>query len=733
MRPFRIEHLENRRVMAVLTVNSLLDNETAADGLVTLREALVAANDDSTTDLGQTGAGADRIEFAGSLFSGGSQTLNLTNGALVIRSDVEISGPGRDLLILDGQSASRIVAIDDGDDLTHSAVTLREMTLRGGRADGAADPGDGGAVYSAESLTIDHLTVVESSAAGSGGGVFANLPLGANLVVANSTLSGNQAQADGGGLALRAVAGTDAHLRDLQLSSNAAFGRGGGGSLKAYDYGQVSLLRVVITDNTATHGGGLDVQSSAGGTLTLSDSRLTGNTASGSSTGSAGYVALGGGMALDLTGDAMLTLTGSTISGNLGGGLAADLVDNSTFITTASVINDNRPVGSLNYGGGGMHLLVQQGSVAVVQNSTVSGNLARGPVNVPGAIGGSGGGIYAYAVENSRFDLFDSTVSLNQSTGDGGGIYASAYDASGITLSNSTISGNEAQASGGGIYLPEGLNVEIKHSTITGNVADSLNAGTGGGGGMYVYGDPATMSHSVIAQNVDRSNQAPEVYGPLSVAYSLIGDDSGATLTLVGSGNLVGEAGAPVDPRLGPLLYHGGRVATHALLTGSPAIDAGNPTAVAGASGVPLHDARGFPFARVAAGGVSGTRIDLGAFELQSVAASADFDTDQKISGMDFLAWQRGFGLVIGAATTDGDADYDSDVDTADLALWEAGFGAPAITAAAHATHQELSEESSTQPSAEYLAGIVSHWTQTDQPLRDEQKARRQAFATWPQ
>ena len=52
---------------AVLTVNSALDNTTAGDGLVTLREAIIAANTDTTTDLGQTGAGHDEIRFAQSL------------------------------------------------------------------------------------------------------------------------------------------------------------------------------------------------------------------------------------------------------------------------------------------------------------------------------------------------------------------------------------------------------------------------------------------------------------------------------------------------------------------------------------------------------------------------------------------------------------------------------------------------------------------------------------------
>src|SRR5512134_2924808 len=52
---------------ATLTVNSGADDTTAMDGLVTLREAILAAESDGTTDLGETGSGADTIVFDPSL------------------------------------------------------------------------------------------------------------------------------------------------------------------------------------------------------------------------------------------------------------------------------------------------------------------------------------------------------------------------------------------------------------------------------------------------------------------------------------------------------------------------------------------------------------------------------------------------------------------------------------------------------------------------------------------
>ncbi len=55
---------------------------------------------------------------------------------------------------------------------------------------------------------------------------------------------------------------------------------------------------------------------------------------------------------------------------------------------------------------------------------------------------------------------------------------------------------------------------------------------------------------------------------------------------------------------------------------------------------------------------------------------SADFDFSGTVDGLDFLAWQIGFGTAAPAALkVDGDADSDLDVDSADLAFWETDYG----------------------------------------------------------
>lgn len=59
-----------------------------------------------------------------------------------------------------------------------------------------------------------------------------------------------------------------------------------------------------------------------------------------------------------------------------------------------------------------------------------------------------------------------------------------------------------------------------------------------------------------------------------------------------------------------------------------------------------------------------------------SANPSADFNEDNRVDGLDLLAWQTGFGTTIGAQLSQGDADRDGDVDAHDLVQWEANYAA---------------------------------------------------------
>ena len=98
-----------------------------------------------------------------------------------------------------------------------------------------------------------------------------------------------------------------------------------------------------------------------------------------------------------------------------------------------------------------------------------------------------------------------------------------------------------------------------------------------------------------------------------SLGYNLSSDDGGGFLTATGDQ-------INTTPMLGPLQDNGGPIFTHALLTGSPAIDAGDPNFDPNAFNPPmLYDQRGSGYDRVAHG-----RIDIGAFEVQATPYRAD-------------------------------------------------------------------------------------------------------------
>ena len=62
--------------------------------------------------------------------------------------------------------------------------------------------------------------------------------------------------------------------------------------------------------------------------------------------------------------------------------------------------------------------------------------------------------------------------------------------------------------------------------------------------------------------------------------------------------------------------------------------------------------------------------------------ASADFNSDGRVDGADFLTWQRGFGSP-NAIREHGNANGDAAADAQDLAMWKISFGATSAAAVA--------------------------------------------------
>jgi len=277
-----------------------------------------------------------------------------------------------------------------------------------------------------------------------------------------------------------------------------------------------------------------------------------------------------------------------------------------------------------------------------LQYSNLSYNLADGPTARGGAvrtngtfsakystisknkaIGASsavlGGGLYL----GGNVSITSSTISGNSATKFGGiGIYSANPASRTTTITNSTISGNTGSEFSGGLYVNSGT-VNIRNSTIT------LN--TGGNGTNYAAGMATSARLGPMAVTLQSSLIANNTSGAIESDLSKT-RTSANTITFSGNNNLIGSTAEAVPPDtiknscplLGPLRDNGRQTKTHALLSGSPAIDSGNNSAN-------LHeDQRGgladsspYPFPRV-----SGVTADIGAYEIQQgdIVFNAGFD-----------------------------------------------------------------------------------------------------------
>jgi len=241
-----------------------------------------------------------------------------------------------------------------------------------------------------------------------------------------------------------------------------------------------------------------------------------------------------------------------------------------------------------------------------IENSTVSGNTAPN----------LGSGVYNWGT----LTIANSTISGNTGSRGGRGV-DNLYGT--LTIQSSTISANQ----GGGVGNFGG-SATIADSTVSGNIANSggglSNAHSqygycGGGAAGPCSPGTLTLRNSLIAGN--QAAVAPEIAN-----NSVVNANNFNLFGLNGNAGVTGFTPGPTDivpsvalaQILGPLQNNGGPTQTHALVAGSPAIDAGNPNGCLDSTGLPLQtDQRGLP--RAFDGNHDGTvRCDIGAFELQA-------------------------------------------------------------------------------------------------------------------
>jgi len=528
---------------ATLTVTSCDDA-----GAGTLRDTVTAA------------VSGDTIDFSATL---GCSQITLTSGAIAIGQGadsqpivaLDIVGPGRNALTIDGNYADRVFVHEGGDS---GALTISGVTLKHGFTSGS-----GGCISAQGAVSLTDVQVAECAAGQVPSG---RAPSGAGI-------------RGGGVYAAGSATLTDSLIGDNKADGHASPAYGAG----VFAGGDLTLVSTTIsgnyatTDTAATYGGGVAIGNRSGrtqGTLSATESSIQNNTAF----SHCGYCPVRGG-GVWIYGSP--TFEESTVSGNTafsdahygaGGGLYFTSRYGGAAVT-ATLTDTNLGSNTADENGGA----IAAGGDLSITRATISGNNAL-----------SGGAI---TVLGGDLTLVDSLLTGNIASDRGGGIFLFGYGD--VAVQNSTISENMA-ANGGAIANTYG-SVHLSNTTLTANTV----SGNGGGIWFQIYGYALNLESTIVAGN-SASDSPSDIFPPdqnVDGSHNLVVAAPGVGLP----GDTISD-----DPLLLPLANNGGPTMTHALGEGSPAIDAGSD---------PLsleYDQRGEGFIRVA-----GVAPDIGAFETQ--------------------------------------------------------------------------------------------------------------------
>ena len=451
-------------------------------------------------------------------------------GGVTIDVSVKLVGAGPAATIIRG--GGPVLTIGVADAPSEPTVTIEGVTVTGG-------------------VTVGNLT----PSSGRGGGIYipraAGPSTGATVTIRNSVIRGNSvapqvavesddpcclfADSGGGGISNDGTLTLD-HTRVSDNRADAASGlasNAAGGGILNRAFGNLTLKHSVVTDNHVevtppngrfAPGGGIAM---VAGTLKVTDSLVSDNTADTSSavpTGVDQEAAAGG---IQIQGDASATIRRTTITGNsvrstntigdalaFSGGLHAD----GPIVLSDSMVSDNRVAATaatgradVDSGAGGFNISAR------ISNTRFTGNRATATSSA-GVARAAAGAIWMGDLAGEQMTISDSVISANRltarsttgsSTVEGGGI----VNVGTLTLRNTSVADNRAAASGpggaargGGIFngsLPDTppVRLALVDSAVTRNTLTASPGITVQGGGLFTL-FPMTLTSSVIAQNV---------------------------------------------------------------------------------------------------------------------------------------------------------------------------------------------------------------------------------------
>lgn len=283
-------------------------------------------------------------------------------------------------------------------------------------------------------------------------------------------------------------------------------------------------------------------------------------------------------------------------------------------------------VGATNTGRAGA--IYNVGGTLVVSNSIITGNSAA-----------NGGAFNNAAIGTPSvtgdLTIRNSIISDNSATGSGGSIQN--FSTSTLTVENCTFIGNTSNGTTGGGAMALNGTAYITNTTVTGNKAP-----VGSGGGIQSNGSLLVLTNVTVSGNTSANNGGGIHRGTTNINIflrnSIVAGNTGAPTTpdvshsAAGSfsslgNNVIGNTGVSVgwvasdklnqDPLLSPLGYYGGFGMTYALLSGSPALNAGQ-NCVTDRSCTGNQPATSVTTDQRGAARPADTTVDIGAFESNS-------------------------------------------------------------------------------------------------------------------
>lgn len=305
------------------------------------------------TNTNDSGAGSLRAAIAAAgvgeeITFATTGIISLTSGELLITQDLIITGPGPDMLVLDGGGLSRVFNTNVG------VIAISGLSIINGQGS------QGGGIHNESTLTLNNVEIDSCVSTDEGGGIWNS----STVTLTDCTIVGCVAAAGNGGGINNTGTIT---ATDLNVDTCSASGNGGG----VYnDFGTHTQIGGRISECTTTsgHGGGLYNT----GTATLTEAAIFSNDAGGNGDGifanfattTLTRCAVYGNDQLNIQSNAStLTIANSTISG-LGTVLSAiQMETGSALIVSNSTITQH---------GSGIH--ATSGSAISLYDTIIAGN-----------------------------------------------------------------------------------------------------------------------------------------------------------------------------------------------------------------------------------------------------------------------------------------------------------------------------------------------------------------------